>query len=66
VQHELAVTIEDILARRTRLLFLDARAALQSAERVAAWMAAESGFDDQWQQEQIKQFENVARHYLIN
>jgi glycerol-3-phosphate dehydrogenase len=47
-------------------LFLDARAALQSAERVAAWMAAESGFDDQWQQEQIKQFENVARHYLIN
>jgi hypothetical protein len=29
-------------------------------------MAAESGFDDQWQQEQIKQFENVARHYLIN
>lgn len=66
MQHELAVTIEDILARRTRLLFLDARAALQSAERVAAWMAAESGFDDQWQKDQIREFENVARHYLIN
>jgi glycerol-3-phosphate dehydrogenase len=66
LQHELAVTVEDILARRTRLLFLDAKAALESAPKVAAWMAAETGKDEIWQQEQIGNFELIARHYLIN
>lgn len=66
LQHELAVTVEDILARRTRLLFLDARAALQCAPRVARWMAEESGHDEQWQENQVKNFELVARHYLIS
>jgi glycerol-3-phosphate dehydrogenase len=66
LQHELAVTVEDILARRTRLLFLDARAAVQAAPRVASWMAAETGQDQQWEEEQVKSFELVARHYIIN
>ncbi|MCA6479301.1 MAG: glycerol-3-phosphate dehydrogenase/oxidase [Chitinophagaceae bacterium] len=66
LQHELAVTVEDILARRTRLLFLDARVAVQAAPRVASWMAAETGQNQQWEEEQVKSFELVARHYIIN
>jgi glycerol-3-phosphate dehydrogenase len=65
IRHELAVTIEDVLARRTRLLFLDARAAINSAEKVAGWMAAELGKESAWKAEQITNFELLAHPYLI-
>ena len=39
-RHEMARTVEDVLARRTRALFLNARAAIEMAPRVAALMAA--------------------------
>ncbi len=35
-RHEMARTIDDVLARRTRMLFLDARAALAAAPRLPA------------------------------
>jgi glycerol-3-phosphate dehydrogenase len=65
IRHELAVTVEDVLARRTRLLFLDARAAMASAGKVAGWMAAELGKEAEWQADQERAFELVAQHYLI-
>jgi glycerol-3-phosphate dehydrogenase len=65
IRHELAVTVEDVLARRTRLLFLDARAAMGSARKVAGWMAAEMGKEAEWQVDQQTAFELVAQHYLI-
>jgi glycerol-3-phosphate dehydrogenase len=43
VRHEFARTVEDVLARRSRLLFLDARLAGTLAERVAAILAEELG-----------------------
>jgi glycerol-3-phosphate dehydrogenase len=65
MRHELAVTIEDVLARRTRLLFLDARAAIASAEKVANWMAAELGKESAWKTQQVQSFELLAHQYLI-
>jgi glycerol-3-phosphate dehydrogenase len=65
IRHELAVTIEDVLARRTRLLFLDARAAIASAEKVANWMAAELGKESAWETQQVTSFELLAHQYLI-
>jgi glycerol-3-phosphate dehydrogenase len=65
IRHELAVTIEDVLARRTRLLFLDARAAIYSAQKVASWMAAELGKDSAWETQQVTSFELLAHQYLI-
>lgn len=41
----MAETIEDVLARRVRLLFLDARAAIDSARKVAEIFAQELGWD---------------------
>ncbi|MCA8829019.1 glycerol-3-phosphate dehydrogenase/oxidase [Hymenobacter pini] len=64
VRYELARTVEDVLARRVRLLFLDARAAQRAAPTVAALLAQELGFGADWQQRQIAEFEQVARHYL--
>jgi glycerol-3-phosphate dehydrogenase len=64
-RHELARTVEDVLSRRTRALLLDARASLQAAPRVAALLADELGFDEAWQQEQLREFRAVAEGYIL-
>jgi glycerol-3-phosphate dehydrogenase len=64
-RHEMARTVEDVLARRTRALFLNARAALDMAPRVAALMAQELGRDEAWQAGQVKAFADVAKSYLV-
>ncbi len=45
VRHEYARNVEDVLARRSRLLFLDAREAAQTAPAVAQLLADELGAD---------------------
>ena len=64
VRHEMARTVEDVLARRLRVLFLDARAALAMAPAVADLMARELRRDEAWRQEQFQAFEMLARQYL--
>jgi glycerol-3-phosphate dehydrogenase len=61
---EMARTVEDVLARRTRALFLNARAAQRMAPKVAALLASELGRDEAWQQEQVRSFETVANGYI--
>jgi glycerol-3-phosphate dehydrogenase len=63
-RHEMARTVEDFLARRTRALLLDARAAMAAAPRVAALMAAELGLDRAWEEEQAAAFTDTAGKYL--
>ncbi len=65
VRHEMARTVEDALARRSRALFLDAAAALEMAPAVAAQMAAELARDEAWQRDQVQQFQAVAQGYLV-
>lgn len=64
-RREAARTIEDALARRTRALFLNARAAIEIAPRVAAIMARELGKDKDWIEKQISEFNETAGKYLI-
>jgi len=54
-----------VLARRTRLLFLDAKAALAKAPQVARDLAQELGRDQAWQHTQIAAFKETAAHYLV-
>ena len=63
-RHELARTVEDILARRTRALFLNSRAAGDMAPRVAALLAAELGRDQRWIDDQVAAFQQTCRAYL--
>jgi glycerol-3-phosphate dehydrogenase len=65
VRHEMAITVEDVLARRVRLLFLDARAAIASAEKVARIIASEAGHDDLWVHAQVQEFRALANGYLL-
>jgi glycerol-3-phosphate dehydrogenase len=66
VQKEMAVTVEDVLARRTRMLFLDAKAAMEAVPRVAWLMAKEMGKDKSWEQQQINDFNALAKQYLLS
>lgn len=62
---EMARTVDDVLARRTRSLLLDARAAVRAAPAVARLMAAEIGRDGSWQTEQVADFTAIASNYII-
>ncbi len=66
VRHEMARTVEDILARRTRALFLNVQAALAMAPEVARLMAGELGQDDDWQTQQLAAFAETAQHFQIS
>lgn len=63
-RHEQARTLEDILARRTRALLLDARAAIEAAPEVATLLAKELGHDKVWEANQVKEFIKLAEGYL--
>ena len=65
VRQEMARTVEDVLARRLRLLFLDARVAMAVSETVAGIMAAEMGRDDAWIRDQVQSFRQLAGGYLL-
>jgi glycerol-3-phosphate dehydrogenase len=59
----MARSVEDVLARRTRALFLNAGAAVDMAPRVAKLMARELGRDDQWRRAQVDAFVALAAGY---
>jgi glycerol-3-phosphate dehydrogenase len=63
-REEMARTVEDALARRTRALFLNAHAAVRMAPRVAAILAEELGKGQAWQTDQIELFNQVASGYM--
>jgi len=63
---EMARTVEDVLARRTRELFLDARASIAQAPKVAAVLSAELGKDVNWENGQVEAFRRLASTYFPN
>jgi glycerol-3-phosphate dehydrogenase len=65
-RYEMARRIEDVLARRTRALFLDARAAMAMAPAAAHLMAEELNKDVHWEKEQVLSFNSIAKNYLLN
>ncbi len=66
VKDEMARTVEDVLARRTRALFLDAPAAIEIAPRVGELMSNELERDSEWIREQVESFTKTAQNYLVS
>ena len=62
---EMARTVEDVLARHTRALFLNAEAAIAMAEPVAKILAAELGRDEAWVAAQVDEFVTLAEQYRV-
>ena len=61
---EMAVRLEDVLARRTRALFLNARAAVEAAPGVVAVMARELGRNERWAAGEVRAFTRLASRYV--
>jgi glycerol-3-phosphate dehydrogenase len=59
-RHEMARTVDDVLARRTRALFLNVQAARAMAPAVARLLAGELSRDEAWQRRQLAEFEKIA------
>jgi glycerol-3-phosphate dehydrogenase len=64
-RHEMALTVEDVLARRTRALLCDARASIVAAPAVARLLARELGRDDAWVTTQVRDYTALAHGYLL-
>ena len=65
VREEMARTLDDVLSRRTRALFLNARAAIDMAPAVAKLMAEELGAGQDWIDQELQEFNELARKYLL-
>lgn len=66
VRNEMAVTLDDVLARRMRALYLDARRSIEIAPKVAKIMAEEMGKDEQWIASQVEEYTSLAKGYVMN
>lgn len=64
IRYEMAVNLEDVLARRTRALLLDAREAKEIAPEVADIMAREVGHNKKWIVNQLDEFYKLADKYI--
>ena len=63
-RNEMPLSIEDILARRTRSLFLNAKASGEMASDVADMMADEFGYDQKWKSDQVDSYKKLVKNYL--
>ncbi len=64
-RQEMARTVEDVLARRSRCLLLDAQASIAAAPAVAALLAQELARDAAWTDAQVKTYTELARGYVF-
>ncbi len=63
-RYEAARSVHDVLARRTRALFLDARASIEAAPLVATLLATELGRSQDWEKQQLDEYVTIAERYL--
>jgi glycerol-3-phosphate dehydrogenase len=64
-REEMARTVEDVLARRTRALLLNATASIQAAATVANLLASELGHDEDWIRQQVVTYRELAKGYVF-
>ena len=65
VQEEMAMTLEDVLARRTRCLFLDAYETEKIAPEVAKIMSKVLKKDAQWIEKELERFSLILKKYQL-
>lgn len=65
IRNEFAFHVIDVLARRTRALFLDAKESIRIAPLVAEIMAKEMGKDKTWEDSQVETFNSIANGYIL-
>jgi glycerol-3-phosphate dehydrogenase len=66
VRKEMARKLEDVLARRTRALLLNARASIEMAPEVARIMAKELKYDKDWEDREVEEYTKLAKEYILD
>lgn len=66
VREEMARSVEDVLARRTRALFLDVKESLRIAPETAQLMADELNRDSKWVDDQLARYSELAKGYFAS
>lgn len=66
VREEMALTVDDVLARRVRALYMDAKSSIEMAPAVAAIMAMELNKDKSWEEAQVKEYTAIAQNYFLS
>jgi len=66
LRNEMVIKLEDIMARRLRALFLDARASMEAAPVVAELAAEELGWDEKKKNSELQSFSELAKGYILN
>ncbi|MGD0341416.1 MAG: glycerol-3-phosphate dehydrogenase/oxidase [Bacteroidales bacterium] len=66
VRKEMARTVDDVLARRVRALYLDARASIDMAPKVAAILAQELHKNNGWEEQQVREYTEMAKAYILS
>jgi glycerol-3-phosphate dehydrogenase len=64
-RNEMPVRLHDVMARRTRALFLNAKASLEMAPEVASIMSKEMGFDKEWEKTEVEEYREVVKNYIV-
>lgn len=65
LKYEMARKVEDVLARRTRALLLDARESIKMAPEVAKQMAVYMKKTDEWVKDQVEDYNALAEKYIL-
>lgn len=65
VEREMARSVEDVLSRRTRALLLDAEESIRISREVAEIMAPLLGTDNDWIEQQVNSYQQLAQHYIL-
>ena len=65
MRYEMAMRLEDVIARRVRALFLDARETQRLLPEIAQIMAEELHKDADWIKNEIKHTEQILKTYLL-
>ena len=63
-RNEMPLNLDDLLARRSRALLLNAKASSDIAAEAAGIMAEEMGYDDKWQEEQVESYRKLVKNYI--
>jgi glycerol-3-phosphate dehydrogenase len=66
VRQEMARNLEDVLARRTRALILNAKASVEAAPRVAEILGEELGRDEAWMEREVRSYLELASGYALS
>ena len=62
----MARTVDDVLSRRVRALYMDAKASVEMAPKVASIMAKELNKDSKWEEDQVNEYASIAKNYIFS